>query len=132
MYRTHRHGGLVDDYFGTVSVFEDAVDHGENVFQVGATIGLRRSTDGNELQPGIVGSDCGIRGEAQPTAGEVLLQQRRKAGLEDRAMAFTQAGHPIGIDIHAQHRMAHLGQAHRLGQADIAGSENRDLHLTAP
>ncbi|MNC23727.1 hypothetical protein D3C75_717610 [compost metagenome] len=132
VHRADRRGRFVDDQLGAVGMFEDAVDHGKHVLQVGAAIGLWRGADGNELQPGVVGRFAGVGGETQATAGQVLLQHRRKAGLEDRAVACIEAGDPLGVDIHAQHRVPHLGQAHCLGEADIAGTENRDLHLTAP
>ena len=110
----------------------DGAGHGQHVLQVGAAVLVGRRAHGDEQHVAVRDGLRGVGGEGQ-AAGTVVGQHHvLEAGLEDRAMAFIQAGHPIGIDIHAQHRMAYLGQAHRLGQADIAGSENRDLHLTAP
>ena len=82
-------------------MFENAVDDAEHMAHVGAAIGLGRSTDGNELQPGVLRRFSGIGGEAQAAAGQVLLQQRRKAGLENRAMSLAERRHPRGVDIHA-------------------------------
>ncbi|MNE31219.1 hypothetical protein D3C80_1247720 [compost metagenome] len=70
----------------------------------------------------------GIDGELQTPGGQVLGDQLSQTRFVDRRLSFVEPRNALSIDVHAADRMAHLRQAHRLGQADVARSENRNFH----
>ncbi|MNE54650.1 hypothetical protein D3C80_1494450 [compost metagenome] len=124
----HRRGGLVDDQLGLPAVRGDAVDHREHLAQIGAAVLQRRGADGDEDQVGEADRAGGIHGELQAPGGQVLGDQLGQARLVDRRMPFVELSDALLIDVHAADRMAHFREAHRLGQADVTRTENRDFH----
>ena len=59
-------------------------------------------------------------------ARRVALEQLREAGLVDRHLAATQALDLGGVDVHAPHVAAELGEAGGRHQPDVAGADHRD------
>ncbi len=62
--------------------------------------------------------------EMQPLA--VARQQLLQTGLVDRHLAAAQALDLGGVDVHAPHLSAELGEPGRGDQADIAGADHSD------
>ena len=65
-----------------------------------------------------------IGGEVQPLG--VARQQLLQAGLVDRHLAAPQALDLGGVDVHAPHVAAELGEAGRGHQPDVAGADHCD------
>jgi hypothetical protein len=73
-------------------------------------------------------ASAGVGGEVQAAGRGVALHQLGQARLVDRHLAAPQRRHALGVHVQADHAVAHLGQAGRRHQADIAGTHHTHLH----
>ncbi|EQD56852.1 hypothetical protein B2A_05078 [mine drainage metagenome] len=109
----------------------DARGHGQHVTQIGTAVLIRWRANGNEQCLAVHDASAGIGGETQQTRGVVALHHRRQTRLEDRQHALLQRGDLVGVNIHAQNMITHLGQTGARDQANIAGAEKSDAHVRA-
>ena len=102
----------------------DRVDHRVHRRQVGVAGVGRRRPDRDEQQPRVLQRLGQIGGEVQPL--RVARQQLLQARLVDRHLAAAQALDLLGVDVHALHLAAELGEAGGGDQPDIAGADHSD------
>ena len=98
------------------------------MLQVGAAVLIGRGADGEKDQLPMGHALSGVSSEAQAACRLVGLHQGLQPRLVDGDMACLQRGHFGGIDVHADHIVADVGQHCTLHQADIAGAKNRNFH----
>ena len=73
----------------------------------------------------------GIGRELDAAGLGVALDQRIQPGLVDRNLAAVQPLDLAGIDIDTDDMVARIRQTGAGDQADVAGAENRDAHLSS-
>ncbi|MCY1520177.1 hypothetical protein D9M68_549480 [compost metagenome] len=121
-------GGLVDHHLGLGSKLGDGVGHREHVLHVRAAVLVWRCTNGDEDDFGKADAFGGIGREAQASGGEVAVEQSLQARFVDGRLTRVESGDTAFVYVDAAHGMTYFCQAGRLGQSNIAGSENSDLH----
>ena len=124
----HRHGGLGHHQREALQVAPQALGRRQHLAHVGAAVlGLRRA-DGDELHLRMGHGLCAVGGEAQAAVVAVALDDVVQARFVDRHLAAVEHGDAPGVQIQAEHVVAHVGQAGRRDQADIAGAHHGDVH----
>ncbi|MNZ98282.1 hypothetical protein D3C78_1175590 [compost metagenome] len=128
----YRDGGLVDDDAVAVHMAGNGFGHRKNVLQIGRAILVRRGADGDELNFAMQHAGHSIGGEREATGFVILPHQRLQTWFVDRDDALLEAFDLAPIDIHADDIVTDLGQDRGLHQADVADTEDCDLHLRSP
>ncbi len=126
------YGGFVHDHPVARHVTGDLLGDREHVLQVGRAVLVGRGADGDELHLGVAHRLGGVCGETQAALGEVARDDRLQAGLPDRDGAGAQLVDLGLVDVHAQHVVADFREARAADQADVAGTENGELHEGHP
>ena len=126
--RTDRHGALVDDHAVAGHRLRDLAGDAEHVPEVGGTVLTLRRADGDEhdlRRPHRLGQ---LGGERQPAFELVAFDQFLQARFVDRHLTAPQ--HPdLGLDVvHADHVVPRFRQTRTQHEADIACSDDRNLH----
>ena len=84
--------------------------------------------DAQEVQVAEVGSLLRGVGEPQSPRGDVAREQLLQPGLVERHRARGQ-GRPLGrVGLDAEHLVAQLGHARRVGRSEVAAADHRDAH----
>ena len=126
--RTDRHRRLVHHHLVAVHVAADRAGRGDDVLQVGRAVLVGRGAHRDELQQPVRHRLCHVGGEAQPAGGAVARHHVEQAGLVDRHAAGLDDADLLGVEVQAQHVVAHLGETGAADQADVAGADDGDLH----
>ena len=100
----------------------------EHVGEIRRAVLVGGRADGDELHRGVRDPLGGVGGEVQPAFGVVLPDELLEPGLVDRDLSRLQPLDLGGVDVDAEHVVAHLGEHRALHEADVTGSENGDLH----
>ena len=98
------------------------------MLQIGRAIFGSRCAHGDEDNGAMAHSRSNIVGEYKSASSRVALQQWLKALFMDGGDTALQIGHPLCIDIHTNHAVAHFCQAGRRHKADITGAKDTDFH----
>ena len=72
---------------------------------------------------------CEVGSELQSAAGAIALDHVVEARLVNGDFAALEHGDLAWVHVHAQHVIAHVGEAGASDQPDVAGAENRDFHV---
>lgn len=100
-----------------------------HVAQVGAVLAfLLRRADAEEVHIGELGRGFVVGGERQPTGGEVVPQHVSRTGLVEQDLSGGEFGDLARIDVDADHLVAQLGHAGRVGGSEITGTEDGAPH----
>jgi hypothetical protein len=124
----NRHGALVDHHLVVGHVPPDVSGGGQHVLQVGRAVFVRWRSHADELQRAMAHGVDHIRGELQPSSGNVALHQGIQPRLEDGNAPVVEQLDLLLIHVQAQHVVAHLCQAGACHQAHIARANNGDFH----
>jgi hypothetical protein len=127
-----RNGRLGDDQLRAVHVLGDRAGDLFDVAEVGGAIGLGRGADGDEDRTG-GGDGAGEVGrEAEAAFAGVLADDLVEAGLVDGDLAAVEGVDLGDVDVDADHVVAEVGEAGAGDEADVARSDDCDLHLGVP
>ena len=122
-------GALVHDDFvtghGGGDVARDVLDEA----QVHRTVRLRRRGHGDENHVGFLDALGGAVGEFKPPGGGVFLDEFIEAGFVNRDAAGLEQFDLRRVVVHANDLMADLGETGSRDQADVARSDDRQLHV---
>src|SRR6185437_5662206 len=100
-----------------------------HVAQVDPTLDCRSShRDEGDIGGGDGGGE--ISGGPQ-TAARMALEERRQALLVDRRLRGVDHFDLARVDVHAEHLVTTLGEARAGHEADVPGTDDRDLHHAA-
>src|SRR5690606_25039346 len=106
----------------------DLAGDAEDVGEVGRAVlaGRRREREEEDVR-GFDGLGE-VRREVEAVLAEVPLEEPLDAGLEDGELAAAELLDLPLVDVHADDVVPHLGEARARDEADVAGSDNSDLH----
>jgi hypothetical protein len=121
-------GALVHDDALTVHVLRDIARGGQHVLQVGRAVLVGRCANGDHLDFAVQRRFARVGGEGQPACLHVAPHDIRQAGLMDGNAAASQQRDLGFVQVQAQDVVAHVRQAGPADQADVAGSDDGDLH----
>ncbi len=106
----------------------DGTGDSAHVLQIGGTVLVGRGADGDKLEQPMRDAFREIGRELQSSAFAVAPNHFIKAGFVDRDFATLQHLYLARVHVHAQHIVAHFGEAGAGDQPHIAGTKNRDFH----
>ena len=98
--------------------------------QISGTILIRRRADRDEVDAGVGNRFRERGGEAQPAFAAIAGDESVKPRLMDGQTAALQVPHLGSIVINTNDGVAHFRKARAGDEADVAGSDNADVHLT--
>ena len=102
--------------------------HAVDVLQVGGAIRQRRSADRDEDHIAGIDRRGAIGRELKTTGATIAEHHLLEARLEDRHDAVVEARDPLGVDVDAEDVVSDLREAGARNEADVSGSEDRDVH----
>src|SRR5215217_6207662 len=95
-----------------------------------ATAGWR--TDGDEDRLRVAHARRDVRGEGEPPAGDVALDEAVETRLEDRHRAGFERVDLALVLVDAGHVVSEVRQAGSRDETDIAGADYRNAHSCSP
>ena len=127
MGRADRHGRLVDDDGLRQQVRADLC---RRLFDVARVCSTARGGGGRQAQEcelRLLDRLLVVRRERQAVSVDAAPEQLGQVLLREGRLTPLQRGHAALRDVTAHHVVAHVCQAHRCGEPDIAGADDRDL-----
>ena len=124
----HGNCALVNEHFVVLHQLPDVGGGVEHVAQVGATVltGRRRQREEHDLC--FLQRFGQIGGEAEAALADVALEQHIQVRFVDGHFAILHHLHLLGVDVHAYHVVAGLGEACAGDEADVSCSYYCDVH----
>ena len=129
--RSHRHGGFVHDNLVIPHAGADVPGHLVDVGQVAGTVLTGGSAHGDEDEQRVLHAFGHLGGEAQPTLGDIPLDQFIETRLINVDFAHPQVFDDGGIGVHTADIIAHLGETGGAHQADVTGAHDTKIHTCA-
>ena len=122
-----RDRGLADHRAGPGQAGRQGADRGVDLAEVGGVRArVLRGADPDEVQVAEVRGLGEVRGEPQPSRGDVRLEQLGEPRLVEGDLAAGQGGDLVGVDVDTEDVVAGLGHRGGVGGTEVAGADDGD------